>query len=73
MNISSLLECVFSSGVATLWRLVDFVLQFASMDTQTFKLINAKVHSRNIKQSAATGSLQSLISFWLIPNHLTDN
>lgn len=62
MNISFLLDCVFSSGGAALWRLVDFSLKICSRththtSTQTVRLIyaNTHTHARNIKPSLLLG------------------
>lgn len=71
------LEGVFSSGGATLLELVDFALKCACTHTHTVRLIYARTHThtriRNIKPSAATGSLQSLLLVQLISHHLTEN
>ena len=77
MNISFLLEYVFSSGGATLWGLVDLVLKFVRTHTHTHTNLDSfmQTHTRirYIKPSAATGSLQSLLLVRLISHHLTEN
>lgn len=59
--------------------MVDFVLKFARTHTHThvhldsFMQTHTHTHIRNIKPSAATGSLQSLLLVRLISHHLTEN